>query len=99
MFFNLIINLNFLILKLKFRTCHVYYENWNIEDDFVLFIDAVGLCEDLLTNGSDIEILNLSRTILKRMKMLGVTVDSLRSSGIHWLIILNVKKTYYKNNK
>lgn len=39
-------------------------------------IDAIFIGEDLLANGSDVEILSLKRIILKRLKFLGVAVDA-----------------------
>ncbi|XP_031778964.1 tripartite motif-containing protein 45 isoform X1 [Nasonia vitripennis] len=39
-------------------------------------IDAIFIGEDLLANGSDVEILSLKRIILKRLKFLGVAVEA-----------------------
>jgi hypothetical protein len=39
-------------------------------------IDAIFIGEDLLANGSDVEILSLKRIILKRLKFLGVTIEA-----------------------
>ena len=39
-------------------------------------IDAIFIGDDLVANGSDVEILSLKRIILKRLKFLGVSIDS-----------------------
>ncbi|XP_011506443.1 PREDICTED: tripartite motif-containing protein 45 isoform X2 [Ceratosolen solmsi marchali] len=39
-------------------------------------IDAIFIGEDLIANGSDVEILSLKRIILKRLKFLGVAIDA-----------------------
>lgn len=45
----------------------------------------MSISEDLLANGTDVEILNLSRIILKRMKSLGVMVEQWRNIGETYL--------------